>query len=83
MDVINSDEERSEQSSNPEIDLLFQENLRSSDQEERDKIKDYIAKKLRRYQGRKLSNKDFRILQGVLSTNFGRKEFSKKVKKER
>ena len=62
MDVINSDEERSEQSSNPEIDLLFQENLRSSDQEERDKIKDYIAKKLRRYQGRKLSNKDFRIL---------------------
>ena len=49
MDVINSDEERSEQSSNPEIDLLFQENLRSSDQEERDKIKDYIAKKLRRY----------------------------------
>ena len=37
-------------------------------------IKMYIADKLKKYQDTEVGTKDFRILQGVLSTNFGSKE---------
>ena len=85
QDVLNSEKEESEVSSSHDVGVLFEENLKPDDLEQRDDIKQYVAEKLKKYQDTKVSKVDFRILQGVLSTSFGREEltFTEKNKKKK
>ena len=48
--------------------------MKIHEDERKKAIKLYITGKLKKYEGTKVGNKDFRILQGVLSTRFGSQE---------
>ena len=79
---MNSDEENSaleHESSNEEnMGLIFAENLEKLTNEQiekRDQVKMQVADKLKKFQNKKIKKKkDFRILQGVLSKSFSRRE---------
>lgn len=45
--------------------------------------KEFIRNTLKQYEGKNLADKQFRILQGVLSSNFGHLEQKEKVERKR
>lgn len=72
-DVLNSDSELEHEQFDDEAleqykKLLVQGKL--ADSSKRDKAKDEIRNKLQKYHGKPLTQKDFRVLQGVLSYSF-------------
>lgn len=78
---MNSDEENSaldfESSNEEDMDLIFAENLEKLTKEQiekRDQVKMQVADKLKKFQNKEAKKKDFRILQGVLSKSFSRRE---------
>ena len=78
---MNSDEENTvldfESSNEEDMDLIFAENLEKLTKEEiekRDQVKMQVADKLKKFQNKEAKRKDFRILQGVLSKSFSRRE---------
>ena len=78
---MNSDEENTvldfESSNEEDMDLIFAENLEQLTKEEiekRDQVKMQVADKLKKFQNKEAKRKDFRILQGVLSKSFSRRE---------
>ena len=72
-DVLNSDSELEHEQFEDEAleqykDLLAQVKL--ADSSKRDEAKDKIRTELQKYHGKPLTQKDFRVLQGVLSYRF-------------
>lgn len=63
------------------LDLIKNEHFFDKDEDLEDEQKEFVRETLKRYEGKHLSDREFRILQGVLTADFGKLEHIHKQEK--